>query len=266
MNILYVDGGGTKTAGYLVVNNELVDKFESGQGNINTNYDSALKHIKEVIEYFNQYEYDQLCIGVAGATTNITNKDRLFNEIKPFIKTDNYEVCADVELLAKMFIPKDMPKSLLVNLGTGTSSIYYDGNSYSEHLGWGRIINDLGSGYDIGIHVVKYLTICEDTNNKNIIYQTFLKDFETKNIREYVPQFSNPNVVANLSGWVVKRFNLGTKLFVIPRVKKALDYLSYLDVNNFYCTGSIFIKNKEVQEFVKDYLKDKNVFFVSLFN
>lgn len=263
---LYIDGGGTKTAGFLLDENmTLIDKYQSGQGNINTDYESALKHIKEIINYFNNYKYDQLTIGVAGATTNIKNKDLLFYEIKKIINNNiNLLVCSDMELMTMLLVPKNVDNALLINLGTGTSSIYYDGSSYKEHLGWGRIINDLGSGYDIGLNVIKHLCRWEDLNKNNIIYNKFLKDFNTPNVREYIPNFSNPNNVANLSGWVVNNFSFATKLFVIPRVKACLDYLSYLKTDNIYCVGSVFLKNKEVQEFVKNYYKNKNVFFVSI--
>lgn len=259
MKTLIIDGGGTKTIGYLVENKQIIKQFKSGPSNINSNYDISFQNILKIIKESNN-EFDQLKIGVAGAGNNSENQIKLKNELSIRINVP-IEITNDLEMIARISIP-DNEKALLINLGTGTAAIQsYNGN-YIMHLGWGKIINDIGSGYDIGIHLLKFLCRCEDTNTTSKIYIKFLSDFQISSIREYIPKCNHWNNVSNLAEWVSQLGHVGNELFIIPRVRELLDYLSYINADSIYLNGSIFTKNLAVQDLVKKYYKNKKIEFI----
>ena len=259
MKILYIDGGGTKTAAYFTENNKLIDCKTTDAANINTNFDQSMINIEYLVKQFNSYE--KIIMGLAGTKFDLNKEKELVDYFKEKYCND-VELYSDLELIAMLAIQPKNEKSLLINLGTGTAAIYYDLENYNTILGWGRIIGDIGSGYDIGISFIQYLTRCEDIGDKNEIYNKFLKDFNISNMREYGKEVSNVTGVTRISKWISEQSLEMTEKFILTRVKKALDYLSFIDVNNIFLTGSILIKNDVVREFVKKYYQNKNIKFV----
>lgn len=260
MKTLIIDGGGTKTIGYLVDNKKIIKEFKSGPSNINSNYDISFQNILKVIREFDN-NFDQIKIGVAGAGPGSEAQNKLKNELLSRINVP-IEITNDLEMIARVSIPKN-ENALLINLGTGTSAIQTYNEKYIMHLGWGRIINDVGSGYDIGIQLLKFLTRCEDTNSTSNIYIKFLSDFQISSIREFIPKCNAWTNISNLAKWVSQLGHVGNELFILPRVKELLDYLSYVKTDSIYLNGSIFTKNLAVQELIKKYFRNKKVEFIN---
>lgn len=256
MKTLIIDGGGTKTVGYLIENKKIIKEFKTGPSNVNSNYEISLQNILKTIKEFNN-NFDQIKIGVAGVWQNSENISKLKNDI--LLKVNSpIEITNDLEMIAKICVPNN-EKALLINLGTGSAAIESQNGKYNMHLGWGKVINDLGSGYDIGINLLKFLSRCEDTNSISKIYIKFLSDFQISSIRDYVSKCNCWTNVSNLAEWVAKLGHVGNELFIIPRVKELLDYLSYINVDSIYLNGSIFLKNLAVQDLVKRYYKNKKI-------
>lgn len=259
MKILYIDCGGTKTAGYLVDDySSIIDRCMTGPGNINSDYLQASNNIWNNIKHFNN-SFDFIEIGVAGYS-NYINREKLFILLSKKLNSNNFRIYSDLELLAKLTIKEDK-NSLLINLGTGTAAIRYINNKYQLILGWGKLINDIGSGYDITINAIKYFCEIEDKNIKDVYYDDFLKKYNLSSIRELIPKL-NLNTILNYSEWVNNLNEKGINKFVIPRVKKVLDYLNFIEPKTIYCSGSVFTKNPLVQEFTTNYYKDSQIKFI----
>lgn len=225
MKTLLIDCGGTKSIGYLIDNKQIIEKFASGPANINSSYDISFNNIVKIIRHF-ENNFDQIKMGIAGIEANPLNLNKLRNDLEIRINVP-IEIANDLEMIARISIPKD-EKALLINLGTGTAAIQSYNGKYLMHLGWGRIINDIGSGYDIGLHLIKYLCRCEDTNSVSRIYVKFLNDFGISSMREYIPKCNSWNNISNLSEWVASLGHVGNELFILPRVKEVISYLDYI--------------------------------------
>lgn len=260
MKILYIDGGGTKTAGYLVDNNIIIDKFQSGASNLNNDFELAVKNITLILSYFKN-KFDEVIMGLAGIKVDQKRENNLVESFKKFTNK-NVILYSDLELISILAIkPKNEP-GLLINFGTGTAVIHYDTKTYRTILGWGKHIGDIGSGYDIGISFIQYLAWCDDTQNKPQIYLDFLKDFKIESFRDYTKHTYEIANVTGLAKWLANHSEQAIKDFIIPRVKAGFDYIKFIDVNNMFFSGSILTKNKIVQEFVKEYYKGKKIKFV----
>lgn len=180
-----------------------------------------------------------------------------------FVAANKKNICddiffeSDLKLLSILVSKKfNKNKFLLLNLGTGTTAIKYDNKKIETYLGWGKAIGDIGSGYDIGINFIRFCTICEDKKNKNQYYKNFLKENNIKSIREYIPLMSDVENITKISLWINNQGTKTIKEFIIPRVEKVLDYLSFLNYETLFCTGSILIKNRVVKDYIKKKFND----------
>ncbi len=261
--ILYVDGGGTKTIGFLVHDKKIISSKTSGAGNIDTNWELTKNNIVEIINHVG-HDFDEIHLGLAGALISLDKDARMIEFLKQEYKKEVF-LTTDLLLVSKLcFQNTDKNPKLLINLGTGTAIIHFDNYKYRTILGWGKYIGDFGSGYDIGLNVIQYLCKAEDLSNfEDKYYQKFLKDFNANSMREYIHHFNDPKNVSKLSLWISEQGEKAVYDFVIPRVKYTLDYVSKIETDDIYCIGSIFTKNKIVQEYTKNYYKNKKVTFTN---
>ncbi|EGZ31324.1 BadF/BadG/BcrA/BcrD ATPase family protein [Malacoplasma iowae] len=260
MKILYVDGGGTKTAVYLVENNKIIKKELYNQSNVNTNYDESIKTIYKIIED-HKNNFDKAMFGLAGSEYVKDKIDIILKDLKT--KTNReIEIFNDVEMFAILCSRKFNIDFTLLNLGTGTACVNFKNNSFKSLLGWGRVVGDIGSGYYIGINFLKFLTMCEDTENHVDIYKKFLQDFELKSIRDYISLINDVKNVTKVTNWISKQDDNTIDNFIIPCIKEVLDYISFLKTENFIFTGSVLLKNNHVKEFLDKYLPNSSKRFI----
>lgn len=264
MEKLYIDAGGTKVAGYLITKDSIFKKVINEPGNINTNYEKAKKNIISVLTCFDLSIDKEVKIGAAGATGNKLLASKLQNELKQQFPNHSFSVLGDLDLTCQLI---EDDNYLFVNCGTGTVAIHHENHQNTLYLGWGKLVNDLGSGYDIGIHFIKFLTYCEDKRNENPIYLKFISEYNLASIRDFIPIItSNPKEISKVSLWLSQQDETTINLFIIERIKKLFKYLSFVEFNNLYLTGSIFEKNKNVQAFVLHHFANKKIEFVNFEN
>lgn len=262
MKTLYVDGGGTKTAVYLVDENQIIKKDLYDQCNLNTNFEVASKIIYKIINDYNGM-FDQVVCGIAGSEAVKDKTNNLVEELEN-LTHKNIEIYNDVEMFAIICSQKFNQDFTLLNLGTGTACVNYKNNQFKAVLGWGKVIGDLGSGYDIGLNFLKFLTWCEDTMKFNSIYKKFLNDFELNSIREYVSLASEVSNIIKITNWLINQNTQIIENFVVSRVKKVIDYISFLNIDNYIFTGSIILKNDLVKQFLNNYLNNKSIKYLTL--
>jgi N-acetylglucosamine kinase-like BadF-type ATPase len=137
-----------------------------------------------------------ICIGLSGAREN-KDKTELQGRLKKSLGIKNVIVESDaVTALHGAFEGKD---GLILICGTG-SILYGEINKKILRIGgWGRIIGDRGSGYEIGINAVRYLAEEYDRgssksklairirekfslNGDNIVEQIYHKKFAIQNL------------------------------------------------------------------------------------
>lgn len=263
MNTLYIDGGGTKTAVYLVNDSNIIKKTIYDQCNVNNDFNGSSKIIYKIINDHNGL-FEKVICGIAGYDSNKKKVDGLKKEILIKTKKEIY-FYNDVELLAILYFKKtNINNFTVLNLGTGTLCLNFKNKEFRKILGWGKVVGDIGSGYDIGINFLRYLALCEDKQDYNCLYKKFIKQFNINNIREYIPLINNVKFVNKITNWLVMQGSDVVNEFVIPRVKKTIDYISFLNEENFVFTGSVLIKNEEVRKFLSKYLNDKKISYITL--
>lgn len=264
MKKIYVDAGGTKVASYLVDSNNISKKIINASGNINTDYEQAKKNILLAISSFDLDESIEIFIGAAGANVNVLFARQLENDFKKMLPNCTISVKGDLDLMCELIDDKNF---LFINCGTGTVAIYNDKNNINNlYLGWGKLVNDIGSGYDIGINFIQFLTYCEDVKNNNPIYLKFLKEYKLDSIRNLIPIITQDyNQVSMISSWLALQDIKTIETFILTRVKILFEYLNFIEFNNLYLTGSIFEKNKEVQLFSKNYYNNKKIKIINFF-
>lgn len=156
--IIGVDGGGTKTESiaYSLLGNE-ISKGISGFGNVLINFDEALRNIEESIcKCISNLQYDRckyICIGLAGCDDE-KYKSLIKNHLEQLYKCPiNIINDGDLALLALL---KGQDGILTIS-GTGSITIGRNKTNKLRVGGWGHIIGDEGSGYDIVMKSIKKL-------------------------------------------------------------------------------------------------------------
>lgn len=213
-----IDAGGTKTS--IIVYNELgeiLQEFREGFGNISVNREKALQHIKSGIDQVvTSYGLDQItaiAIGIAGLPDG-NEKDNLEQWF-----TSLYQVPIKVVndyILAYRSIFGDS-SGMLVIAGTG-SVIYGEANDQSLRIGgWGHLLGDEGSGYDIVIRALRASISQYELSGKiPALMSTILQELELneiEDIKKYVYHHEK-NQVAKLVPKVIEHANTGDEFAV----------------------------------------------------
>lgn len=141
-----------------------------------------------------------ICIGFAGAR-NKTDKSVLKKKLSSLLKVKNVTVESDsAAALYGAFRGKD---GLILICGTGSILFGLHNNKQIRIGGWGRIIGDQGSGYEIGREAIKHAASEYDRNRKpgrltreiekrfsisrkNLINHIYRKNFELQSLAPVV--------------------------------------------------------------------------------
>lgn len=166
--IIGVDGGATKTeaVAYSLEDQELAEGH-SGSGNLNLDFNKAVKNIISAIEKCinNVEEQDRqgecLCIylGIAGIEVgdNLEKVETLLKE-KFGCKVQGFH---DAQLAHAAILKGE--DGIITISGTGSVSYGLYKGKQARTGGWGHILGDQGSGYAIALEAFKRMTIEEDS-------------------------------------------------------------------------------------------------------
>lgn len=266
--VIGIDGGGTKTLVKAAdMNGSILASSEGGPANINsagTLYveDMIKGLIDDVIKKADKSMEDCkfICVGTAGAD-------------RPDDKKVMEDIIKRTGFSGGIFVTNDAEIALYGGIGkgegiiviSGTGSICYGRNLSGEICrvgGWGHIIGDEGSGYDIGIKALKcimrsfdgrekptlltpmvlsFLGLKSPENLINYIYRSGAGKKEIAKIAEIVDNaFKSGDALA---GDILKEsaYELFTCFSVVKEKLKFKDKPPYVVVS-----GSVLVKNKYV--------------------
>ncbi|MCR2821231.1 BadF/BadG/BcrA/BcrD ATPase family protein [Lederbergia panacisoli] len=157
--IIGIDAGGTKTTGLILdAQQNIVFQIETGYGNPNVNFKEALDNVWGAVAACLNSQYGKDCeaivAGVAGIEAEGNRK-----RFKEFFsdKTKIPAIFVNDAVLAYHALLNDQNGILTI---AGTGSISYGRNEEKEGYsgGWGHILGDFGSAYDIAIQVFRQIT------------------------------------------------------------------------------------------------------------
>lgn len=211
--IICVDGGGTKTSAvaYDLLGNEL-SNFQSGFGNLTVNAEEALTNIEYAIKgamiSLRHLKCIHICVGLAGVEVG-KNKEI----VKDFLeKIFNVSVTVINDAYLALSASLKGQDGILVISGTGSISYGKYKNEVVRTGGWGHILGDEGSGYDIVKKAFKQMTLDKD-DNKDISNLTaaLLDKINAKNIAESMDYIykKNKGELASLVPTIVDVANKG---------------------------------------------------------
>lgn len=169
--IIGIDGGGTKTVGLLADGTEkIVARVESGPSNYHVVGAAKTKQvlgdlISELLTGVNAALEDcvAVCLGMAGLG-------------RPVDREVIGQLCAELGIRQKCILTHDAQIALIGGAGTregvivisGTGSIVYGINAHGAEAragGWGHILGDEGSGYDIALRGLRAVVRASDARS-----------------------------------------------------------------------------------------------------
>ncbi len=154
--LIGVDAGGTKTAAaaYDCDSGKCLAGASGGPGNFSVNSDFALQNltaaVDECIEKCGK-PCKFLCVGAAGLRES-AQKQRLADQLAKRYECQ-VRIIDDGELA--LYAALKGEDGLLVISGTGSIAYAKKGGLVCRHGGWGHLLDDRGSGYDIAIHAFR---------------------------------------------------------------------------------------------------------------
>jgi N-acetylglucosamine kinase-like BadF-type ATPase len=267
-----IDSGGTKSELLIKGTNDntiLKKKFSSVHYSVHGSCKTAL-HLKNIIlDSIKAKKLDikncaGICIGLAGARES-SDKTKLRKKLSELLKIKNIILESDA-LIALHGAFKGNDGIILI---CGTGSILYGvlKGKFIRIGGWGRIIGDHGSGYEIGKMAIKHLTDEYDYNKKfSRLSKAIEKSFSInrKNILKliYHKNFDVQSVVPLVLELASKKDK--DALHIIDKAVE--DLLKHLDVfishsknnkTNLAFTGSIIESNNILTRRLNDKIKKK---------
>ncbi|MCJ8007785.1 BadF/BadG/BcrA/BcrD ATPase family protein [Lederbergia wuyishanensis] len=154
-----IDAGGTKTTGLVIDSDKnILFEIETGFGNPNVNFNEALHNVWEAASACLNSDFGNDCkaivAGVAGieAEGNRERFEQFFSN-----KTKIPAIFVNDAVLAYHALLDDQ-NGILTIAGTGSISYGRNGEKEGYSGGWGHILGDFGSAYDIAIQVFRQIT------------------------------------------------------------------------------------------------------------
>lgn len=199
-----------------------------------------------------------ICIGVSGAR-NINQQA----EIEKNLKYDNVIVKSDAEIALYAAFKEDDGAMLIC----GTGSVIYgkSGGKIFRAGGWGRVIGDIGSGYDIGVMVLRdiseeydrYRKICQ-TELSRKIYSEFGIDGENMLTKVYHEGFD----ISSIAKFIIEDNSEETLSYLRKSAEMLAEKIKMFKENfdkeiPIVFSGSLIKGKNRYSELIKEMVKEK---------
>lgn len=163
MYVIGVDGGGTKTKAVLVdQHGKVIDEFNGGATNPHAVSFSVVKQtLYKILDYFvSRFPQDSIkaiCLGVAGVHLP-SERQAITDLIVAYATAHTLSLQVHVQSDAEIALAAGHDQIAGTIVIAGTGSIVYGVTPQGNILragGWGAILGDTGSGYEIGLHALQ---------------------------------------------------------------------------------------------------------------
>ncbi|MEK3888644.1 BadF/BadG/BcrA/BcrD ATPase family protein [Bacillus sp. FSL K6-3431] len=154
-----IDAGGTKTTGLIIDDQKnIVFQIETGFGNPNVHFDDALANVWGAVSACLSSEFGISCKRIVAGIAGIEaagNRERFSEFFKG--NTDLPVTFVNDAVLAYHALLGEA-NGILTIAGTGSISYGVNGENEGYSGGWGHLLGDSGSSYDIAIKVCQQIT------------------------------------------------------------------------------------------------------------
>jgi len=198
--LIGVDCGGTHIVGQTWTNDTTAQPYQeaiAGPGNVLLDFDGAMQNLTSVLDQLvNPLPVDQIeyiLIGVAGIETA-----GLTEQVQQII-TQRYHIAIDVISDAKLALLNGLSGEDGALVIAGTGSVVY-GRQNGQFLrvgGWGAVLGDEGSAYDIARRALKQVLTQVDAGQTSQLTPAILKQLQAPDIAAAVKQFYAQNRQTN---------------------------------------------------------------------
>ncbi|MCM3054688.1 BadF/BadG/BcrA/BcrD ATPase family protein [Caldifermentibacillus hisashii] len=274
MYYIGIDAGGTKTTAAIVDKKQnILFEYTTGQGNVTVHFLEAKHNIVEAIHQCLLNSYGRSCqaivLGVAGIGSG-DKKKRLQSALEEIFSLPTL-VINDAELA--YFANFKNNNGILSIAGTGSVFIGKNHSHFKMIGGWGHLLGDEGSSYDIGIKSLRILARKLETNGIHSTFTEALANqygiYNSSQLKHFVYS-SDKSAIAGISLFVYQLAKRHDKE-AFQLIKEAGEILSnqtirlikLLQLTNpihVKCKGSLFEKNeilfKSYKESLQHYDKD----------
>lgn len=277
--IIGIDGGGTKTLGYISnLEGKILSKALGGPSNYHSvglerTKQSILKVIKKLLSFVNATfdDLELLVLGLAGIDRDEDKKNILNMLINMGFKN---EIILKNDAVTALVGANGKQCGVITISGTG--SISFGMNTKGKMIrcgGWGHIIDDEGSGYDIGRRALSEVFKSHDGRiQKTILCEKILNYLNLKTIDQIIDYVYNREVtkdkIAQLAPIVFEAANendvialnilnqsIDSLVEITETVIKNLDFDE--EVINLTLDGGILRKVKYIQDNFKKKINQK---------
>ncbi|RKU31773.1 hypothetical protein C6497_01065 [Candidatus Poribacteria bacterium] len=276
MNYLIgIDGGGTKTVGLLTtIDGEKIANILDGPSNYHVvGVEITHQVLKYIIESLtSQIETTNnnivICIGMAGLGRDDDRK--VINEI-----------CDNMEITTQRILTHDAHIALVGGIGkpegiiviSGTGSIVYGIDSHANEFragGWGYLIGDEGSGYDIAIKGLQAIAKATDNRKPStILTELFLTELNLNDPKQLIRwvHAADRDEIAQLSKIVFEGMKNGDSTAIgiietatdelVCAIESVIKQASFQDTINIVLNGGNLIHQPLFSENLKNKIYDK---------
>lgn len=208
---LGIDGGGTKTE-FAVISSDggvVARSVKSGCNPNDVGYSRALAVIREGIDSIlaDYQSINAAFLGIAGISVG-NHAKRLYSDLKKCYPKIKIQIKSDIFNLFAMCDGA----SMAVISGTGSVVFVKDGDEYRRIGGWGYLLDNAGSGYDIGREAIRTALYEEDMKKSPSRLANMLRErLNVKTVWEHLNTIyaEGKPYVAELASVVFEAYSMG---------------------------------------------------------
>lgn len=203
--IICVDGGGTKTEVVaFTLSGEAISRHVGGSGNFSFDIKQAKENVINTIqvvfdEVKDLYQCEMIQMGISGYGA-FQEKSAFIEQVKLHFHTD-VKIVDDARLALYTVIKETFNEGILVLSGTGSASYGYSNGDTLLVGGWGYLLGDEGSSYDLVMRTFK--AMIEDCDNglaHHALTLSMLKHLKlnkVSDLKQYVYKNTKSEIASN---------------------------------------------------------------------
>ncbi|KAK8792937.1 hypothetical protein WA158_005101 [Blastocystis sp. Blastoise] len=271
-----VDAGGTKTHAEAFLFNEIsIKSIIKGPGNLAVNYNDAIQNIHDSISELvtsidNKMKLKFIVIGCAGISV-VPNVIDIQDQFSSFFHC-SVLIISDILLALYSMVENTSSSAIFSIAGTGSVAMSIKNMKTTTIGGWGHLLGDEGSSYDIVIQFLKHFIYSYDSGNElSTLQKAFMKyvNINTPNdlkkivynhskgdIAQYCKFLSNQSLQGNeesISYFIEAGKCIGSLIYRLY-IRENMDSSCYLGVG-----GSLIENNKYMKSEVERFLLEHGI-------
>lgn len=185
--VVGIDSGGTHIVAQVIsLDGEVLSTYQAGQGNLLVNFEETKNNLVKLLEEVG-HDYaltscEGIVIGIAGAETA--------GGAPALLKHLNKRYAGPIELMSDatlgLWNTLEGANGILAIAGTGSAVFAKQEKQILRVGGWGYLIGDEGSAYDIARRTLQAITHFQDTQAAPAFVQLFLDQTPAQSVNELV--------------------------------------------------------------------------------